>query len=143
MSRFSFFLIIVIITTSCKEDDVRVDLLNNNSKAVEFELDFDEVVSFYADIDIEYKVKPDLIYHCAFLRNGEPIFDGGVDAFVTTENLYDTLFVENGITHQKFYGKLEGNLTGERYGVYSVKTRLIKNNHPDLKINKADIVFVR
>tara|TARA_B100000809_G_scaffold220010_1_gene227502 strand:- start:1430 stop:1861 length:432 start_codon:yes stop_codon:yes gene_type:complete len=143
MRSFSFFIITAILLTSCKEEDVRVDLLNSYSNSVEFELDFDEVVNFYADIDIEYKEKPDLIYHCAFLRNGEPIFDGGVDALVTTDNLYDTLFVENGITHQKFYGKLKGNLTGERYGIYSVKTRLIKNNHPDLKINKADIVFVR
>ncbi len=136
-------LVVVLIMSSCQQDEIRMDLLQINQKNVEFELGAQEEIQFFADIDIEFRKKPDLVYHCDFYFEGKPLYSGGVDPLNTTDNLDDTLLVNDGITHWKFYGKLEGSLIGHQLGVYTIKTQLIKNNDPNLKINKADIVFVK
>jgi len=143
MKRLYWIAISFLFFSCSQQESIRVDLLQNDQKKVAFELEFGEEVNFYADIDIEYKEEPVLVYHCDLLFNGESLYNGGVDPLVTVQNVYDTTSVENGITHRKFYGRLRGNLRGREDGVYAVITTLVKNNHPDLKINKADIVFVK
>ena len=128
---------------SCEQEVYRVDLLQNNSKEIFFKLEKEEVINLYADIDIEYKEKPSFIYHCEFNQGGGMLFEGGTDPLITTENKDESIVIKNGITHWRFYGKLDGNLTATMNGEYSIKTTFLKNKEPNLKINKVDIVLVK
>jgi hypothetical protein len=143
MKRCLSFLLFIVLLNSCGEKEHRIDLLTENGKEIIFELAAEEVVNLYAEIEIEYKVKPDFVYHCSFRKDDVLMFEGGVDPLVTTANTLDSLTVKDGITHWSFYGKLEGNLTAMTYGVYSIKTTFIKNKQEDLKIIKANIVFTK
>ena len=71
------------------------------------------------------------------------LFEGGTDPLITTENKDESIVIKNGITHWRFYGKLDGNLTATMNGEYSIKTTFLKNKEPNLKINKVDIVLVK
>lgn len=134
---FSFFLL------SCEQELARVNLLQNNSKEIFFELENEEVVNLYVNIDVEYQENPSFVYHCEFYQGGFLLFEGGTDPLVTTENKSESLVTKNGITHWKFYGKLDGNLTASMDGEYSIKTTFLKNDNPNVKIHKAEIVLVK
>ncbi len=133
----SFFLF------SCDQEIGRVDLISSNSKELVFDLKKDETVSFYAEMDIEYKEKPLFVFNCEAYYNNNQLFVGGTDPLATSENKNEKFEVLNGITHWKFFGKLDGNLTVLQDGKYTIITTFVKNNKEDLKINKAEIVFVK
>ena len=137
------FLLFIILLSSCGEKEHRIDLLTENGKEIVFELNAEEVVELYAEIEMSYKVKPNFVYHCSFSKDNVLMFEGGVDPLVTTENKLDSLSIKDGITYRNIYGKLEGNLMAMTYGVYSIKTTFIKNKQEDLKILKANIVFTK
>ena len=140
--RFIIPLLIFILISSCKKE-VRVDLLSENGKEVFFNLEKDEIVNLYTEINITYKEKPLFVYHCSFKQDDLLMFEGGTDPLITIENEKEELKVIDGITHWKFFGKLDGNLTAKKDGVYSIKTTFLKNKQQDLKISKAEIVFTR
>ncbi len=137
------FLTIVLISCGGNNEVGRFDLLKQNHAEFKITLDAEEEVLLFADIDITYKEKPPLVFNCDFYRNGEYLFGGGTDPLMTTENSNDTKTINDGITHWKFYGKLEGSLTATEKGNYRIITTLLKNKQVDLKINKAEIVFVK
>jgi hypothetical protein len=139
MIKLISFLFILLSFISCNRPDVKVNLLTNNSKEIQFQLEKGDVVNLYSNIDIEYKEKPLFVYHCQFYFEDSLLFEGGTDPLV----IKDTLLIENSLGVLKLYGKLDGNLTASKQGLYSIKTTFVKNKSIDLKINKAEIVFVR
>ena len=143
MLRVGALFILAVCLFSCQEEIARVDLLKNNSEEIFFTLAKGEVVDLYADMDIEYKVKPLFVFDCEFYQGGFVLFKGGTDPLLTTGNQNESKEVTGGMTHWKYYGKLQGNITADMDGEYSIKTTFLKNNKPNLKINKAEIVFVK
>jgi hypothetical protein len=143
MKALILFLVVLIGFTSCGDKAVSVDLLTENGKEISVELAAKEVVTLYAEMEIEYEIKPLFIYHCSFYKEGIFIVEGGVDPLITKKNEQESLTVKDGITHWKFRGQLDGHLTATSDGVYSIKTTFIKNKQADLKIIKANIVFIK
>ncbi len=136
-----FLLSIVLI--SCEKEIGRIDLLKNNSEEIGFKLQKGDVINLYTDIDIEYKEKPLFVYECEFYYDEKILFKGGTDPLLTQNNQKESKVTIDGITHWKFYGKLQGNIIADMAGEYAIKTTFVRNNKPDLKINKAEIVFVK
>lgn len=136
-------ILILLTLISCEQEIGRVDLINDNSKEIFFLLAADDEVSFYADIDIQYKEKPLFVYECEAYQGGLLLFKGGTDPLNTKNNQREEKNVVNGITNWKFYGKLEGTLKANMDGEYSVKTTFVRNEKEDLKIKKAEIVFIK
>lgn len=135
MLLLSFFIV------SCEKEIGSVDLLKNNGQEIVFLLEEGDVVSFYTEMDIEYKEKPLFVYECEAYHGGFLLFKGGTDPLLTSENKNERIVNENGITYWRFTGKLDGTLKADMEGEYSVKTTFIKNNKLHLKINEARIVF--
>jgi len=144
MKKAFLLFLIPFVLMSCDRELSRVDLLNENAKEVFFNLDAEEIVELYVDIDIEFKQEPLFVYHCELNQNGILLFEGGTDPLKTTlkENELKVTTAD-GITHWQFYGKLDGDLKASTKGVYSIKTTFLKNQEPNLKIKKAEIVFVK
>jgi len=141
-------IVITLILTSfllisCEKEIGRIDIDKNNPTKISFSLKKDREVKFFTDIDIEYKEKPLFVYDFEFYKGDEFLMKGGTDPLTTMNNKDELLETKNGITHWKFYGKLEGNFVPKVDGNYTFKITFVKNNHPDLKINKAEIVFVK
>jgi len=128
---------------SCEQEIARVDLINDNSKEIVFELKKDETINFYTEMNIEYKEKPLFVFNCEAYYENSQLFQGGTDPLVTLENKNDKQDVINGVTHWKFFGKLDGDLKAIQDGKYTIKTTFIKNSEKGLKINKVEIVFIK
>ncbi len=141
--RIIIAIIIGLLFVSCENEVGRIDLLKNNPADFEIELKKGETLNLYTDMDIEYREKPQFVYDCEFYLGDVYLFKGGTDPLLTTENQNESLVEINGIKHWKYYGKLEGNLTAEKDGKYVIKTTFVKNNKPELKINKAEIIFLK
>ena len=141
--RRVFFILISILLFSCEEEIGRLDLIQNKTVEIEFELEKDREVRFWTNIDIEYKEKPLFVYDFEFYKGDEYLLKGGTDPLVTMNNKEESLITKDGITHWKFYGKLDGNFIPKSDGVYTFKTTFVRNQKPGLKINKAEIVFVK
>ncbi|PCI96391.1 MAG: hypothetical protein COB15_10245 [Flavobacteriales bacterium] len=142
MKRF-YWVVISLLFFSCENEIGRVDLLKNNAEEVQFELQEGDVISLYTEIDIEYIKKPLFVYQFEFFKDGYPLYSGGIDPLVTTENKNETYSEKDGIVQWKFYGKLQGEFKADTTAIYSIKPSFIKNKEEGLKINKADIFFVK
>lgn len=136
-------ILISVLLFSCEEEIGRLDLTQNNTGEIQFELEKDREVKFWTNIDIEYKEKPLFVYDFEFYKGDEYLLKGGSDPLVTMNNKDEVLTTKNGITHWKFYGKLDGNFVPKSDGKYTFKATFVRNNRPDLKINKAEIVFIK
>ena len=137
------FILISFLLISCEEEIGRLDLTHKNLGELSFELEKHQEVKIWTNMDIEYQEKPLFVYDFEFYKGKEFLLKGGTDPLVTTNNKNETLITKNGITHWKFYGKLDGNFIPKADGNYTFKVAFIKNNSPDLKINKAELVFVK
>ncbi len=144
MKKVFLLLVVAFVLISCDGELVRVDLLKENSKEVFFDLEAEEVVDLYVDIDISFKEKPLFVYHCEFNQDSVLLFEGGTDPLIATLKEDESkVTTKDGITHWKFYGKLDGNLKATSKGGYSIRTTFLKNEKPNLEIKKAEIVFVK
>lgn len=137
------FILISFLLISCEEEIGRLDLTQKNSGELSFDLEKHREVKIWTNMDIEYQEKPLFVYDFEFYKGKEFLLKGGTDPLVTTNNKNESLTTKDGITHWKFYGKLDGNFIPKADGNYTFKITFIKNNHPDLKINKAEVVFVK
>jgi hypothetical protein len=141
MNKYILFVFVGLI--SCGKEDVRMDFLKKDSQAIQFQLEKGDVVNIYSEIDIQFNERPLFVYDFKFYCGDSLMYEGGTDPFETENNTLDTLLVENGISYLKLYGKLNGNMTAGKAALYTIKTTFIQSSNVDLKINKADIVFVR
>ena len=141
--KFIVIIGIGLMLVSCEQEIGRLNLLDSNSAEITFELEKDRVVNLYTTMDIEYKEKPLFVYDFEFYKGEKYLLKGGTDPLITTNKKDELLTVKDGITHWKYYGKLDGNFIPKSDGVYTFKITFIKNNKPNLKINKAEIVFVK
>ena len=133
----SFFLV------ACDKEIGRIDHTNNTVGKIQLDLKKDKEVRIWTEIDIEYKGKPLFVYDFGFYKGNQFLLKGGTDPLVCINKKNESLITKNGITHWKFYGKLEGNFIPKEDTIFTFKTTFIKNKRPDLKINKAVIVFVK
>ncbi|MBL4593884.1 MAG: hypothetical protein JKX68_08725 [Flavobacteriales bacterium] len=136
-------LLVSILLFSCEKEIGRIDLTQNDTVIIEFDLEKDREVKFWTNLDIEYKEKPLFVYDFEFYKGDEYLLKGGTDPLITINNRDEELTVVNGITHWKFYGRLDGSFIPKSDGRFIFKTTFIRNNTPDLKINKAEIVFIK
>ena len=135
--------VLSLLLLACEEEIGRLDLRSHNTEEIVFDLEKDREVKFWTEIDIEYREKPLFVYDFEFFKGEEFMLKGGTDPLVTMNNKNETLTTKDGVTHWKFYGRLDGNFVPKSDGIYTFKTTFVKNNKPDLKINKAEIVFVK
>ena len=143
MKKFLLIGFLSILLFSCEEEIGKIDLTKKNSGEIKFELEKDREVKFWTNIDIEYVEKPLFVYDFEFYKGEEYLLKGGTDPLITTNNKDELLTVKDGISHWEFYGKLDGNFIPKSDGVFTFKATFVRNNKPDLKINKAEIVFVQ
>ena len=145
MSKINYYFIIVFafVLVSCEQEIGRIDFTKSDTSTIEFDLEKDREVKFWTAIDIEYKEKPLFVYDFEFYKGDEYLLKGGTDPLVTMNNRNEELTVADGVTHWKFYGRLDGSFIPKSDGKFTFKTTFIRNSNPDLKINKAEIVFVK
>lgn len=128
---------------SCSEEIIRLDLVNPSSPSVNIECEKHRQVDFYLDGDIEFKDYPEMVLDFEFYKGNEQLLKGGLDPLKCSQLENEVKTVENGITHWKFYGKLEGNFIPPSDTIFTIYPTLIKNQTSDFKINKLELVFVR
>jgi len=143
--RGIFFIIIGIFSLfliSCENEIGRMNLEETNNQSITFELKKDKEVSIWTEIDIEYKNEPLFVYDFEFYKGEEFLMKGGTDPLTATNKRDEFKTIKDSVIHWKFYGKVEGSFIPKEDGQYTFKSTLVKNNPPDLKIHKMDIVFV-
>lgn len=137
-------LIFFIITLfSCTSEIARVDVFKNNNINIQVNCEKHRQIDLYIDCDIEYTELPLMVMDFEFYSGDEQLVKGGLDPLLASPKSDELKTEVDGVTHWKFYGKLEGNFIPPSNGVFSIRPTLIKNNHPNLKINKFDLVLVR
>lgn len=142
--RFSFLFVATIFLFSCsKETITRVDLNQSGSQVANIECEKHRQIDFYLDCDIEYLELPSMVLDFEFYQGQQQLLKGGLDPLNCTALENESKVVKNGITRWRFYGKLEGNFIPPSDTIFSIYPTLIKNEAPDFKIHKMDVVFVR
>lgn len=142
--RFSFLFVVTIFLFSCSQEEItRIDLTKEESQVVTIECEKHRQIDFYLDCDIEYKELPSMVLDFEFYQGQQQLLKGGLDPLNCTSLENESKVVSNGITHWKFFGKLEGNFIPPGDTVFSIYPTLIKNETPDFKIHKMEVVFVR
>ena len=139
-------IILVLFVTllfSCTTELERVDLFKNQFVNIQVECEKHRQIDFYLDCDIEYSELPTMVIDFEFYNGDEQILKGGLDPLLASPKANEVKTEIDGVTHWKFYGKLEGNFIPPSDGVFTIRPTLIKNNHPDLKVNKFELVLVR
>ena len=133
----------ILLLTSCQNELQRVDLYKNPAPSIAVDCNRDEQIDFYLDCDIEFSELPEMVMDFEFYRGEAQILKGGLDPMQANPRENETKTTINGITHWKFYGKLEGNFIPKADTTFTIKPTVIMNAHPNLKINKFELVLVR
>jgi hypothetical protein len=128
---------------SCTTEIERIDVAKNSNVEIKIDCEKHRQIDFYLDCDIEYSESPTMVMDFEFYNGDEQILKGGLDPLSVSSKSDEVKTEKNGITHWKFYGKLEGNFIPPSDGVFTIRPTLIKNNHPDFKVNKFELVLVR
>jgi len=136
-------LLLILILFSCTEEVARIDLTRPESQSISIPCKKHRQIDFYLDADMEYKELPMMVLDFEFYKGTRQILKGGLDPLNCTLLKNESKTIENGITRWKFYGKLEGNFIPPSDTIFTIYPTLIKNNHPNLKIHKLDVVFVK
>lgn len=134
---FSFLLF------SCQEELQRVDLIKNHTTSINIECEKDRQIDFYLDCDIEFQEEPNMVMDFEFFKGQQQILKGGLDPLLASPKENESKTTVSGITHWKFYGKLEGNFIPTGDTTFTIKPTLVFNQSPSLKFNKFELVFVR
>jgi len=132
-----------ILSTSCDKEIGKLDFTKNDTQEISFDLKKDREVKFYADMDIEYLKLPLFVFNFEFYKGKQFFVQGGTDPLDCVSLSKGKKIKINGKNRWAFYGKLDGNFIPPEDGNYTFKVTFIKNNQPDLKINKAEIHFVQ
>jgi hypothetical protein len=136
-------LISLLTLISCQQELKRIDLVKNSTTSIDIECEKDRQIDFYLDCDIEFKEEPNMVMDFEFFKGEQQILKGGLDPLAATAKENESKITVNGITHWKFYGKLEGNFIPTGDTTFTIKPTLVFNQTPLLKFNKFELVFVR
>ena len=68
MKKFLLIGCLSILLFSCEKEIGRLDLTNNHTGQIQFELEKDREVKFWTNIDIEYVEKPLFVYDFEFYK---------------------------------------------------------------------------
>lgn len=143
MNKLIVLSVLCLLLASCTNEIGRVDLNKNNTVRINVAGEKDRQIDFYLDCDIEYSEQPVMAIDFEFFKGENRILKGGLDPLLATARDNEIKSEQNGITHWKFYGKLEGNFIPTADTIFGIQPTFIKNNHPNLKINKFELVLVR
>ncbi|MCB9360972.1 MAG: hypothetical protein H6587_06150 [Flavobacteriales bacterium] len=135
--------LVVILLASCTTEIERIDIAKNKDVVITVDCKKHRQIDFYLDCDIEYSELPLMVIDFEFYKGEEQILKGGLDPLLASPKSDEVKIEKDGIIQWKFYGKLEGNFIPPSNGVFTVHPTLIKNNHPDLKVNKFELVLVK
>src|SRR5690606_2776198 len=122
---FGLFLVAFLLV-SCTTEIERVDVAKNENVVITVDCEKHRQIDFYLDCDIEYSETPTMVMDFEFYKGEEQLLKGGLDPLLTTKNVDEMKTEINGITHWKFYGKLEGNFIPPSDGVFTIRPTLIK-----------------
>lgn len=136
-------IIILFFLLSCKEVIHREDFSKQNTTEIKIGCEKDRQIDFYIDCDIEYTEQPSMVMDFEFYRGKHQMLKGGLDPLEAFPKENESKTENNGINRWKFYGKLEGNFIPTADTIFTIKPTLIYNYHPNLKINKFELVLVR
>lgn len=139
----TIFISSLFLLFSCTEEIHREDFTKKNIAEISVECEKHRQIDFYLDCDMEYSELPTMVMDFEFYKGKEQILKGGLDPLEATPKNNESRVVTEGKTHWKFYGKLEGNFIPPSDTTFTIKPTLIYNQHPDLKINKFELVLVR
>lgn len=146
MSLNKCYITLILFATiffSCTTEIERVDLVKNKHINIQVDCEKHRQIDFYLDCDIEYTELPMMVVDFEFYNGENQILKGGLDPLLASPKEKEVKTEMDGVTHWKFYGKLEGNFIPPSDGLFTIKPTLIKNNHPDLKVNKFELVLVK
>lgn len=146
MRVISLFILAFLISSllfSCQEELQRIDLIKNPTTTIGIVCEKDRQIDFYLDCDIEYQEEPSMVMDFEFFKGEQQILKGGLDPLAASPKENESKTSVNGITHWKFYGKLEGNFIPTGDTTFTIKPTLVFNQTPSLKFNKFELVFVR
>ncbi len=144
MNKISFIFFLSILLFSCTEEVARLDLHSKNPvTSIEVDCKKERQIDFYLDCDIEFSEEPAMVMDFEFFKGEQQILKGGLDPLAASPKEAESRVEAEGKTHWKFYGKLEGNFIPPSDTTFTIKPTLIYNQHPDLKINKFELVLVR
>ena len=118
-------------------------LIKTPTSAINIECEKDRQIDFYLDCDIEFKEEPNMVMDFEFFKGEQQILKGGLDPLLASHKENESKATLNGITHWKFYGKLDGNFIPTEDTTFTIKPTLVFNQTPSLKFNKFELVFVR
>lgn len=141
--RFIFSLLLISCLLSCSEEITRINLNNSSRPFVTIECEKHRQIDFYLDCDIEFKKYPEMVLDFEFYKGNEQILKGGLDPLDCSNLENEIKVLNNGITHWKFYGKLDGNFIPPSDTVFTIYPTLIKNNSEGFKIHKLELVFIK
>lgn len=134
---------LALLLYSCQEELKRIDLVKNPTTSIDIECEKDRQIDFYLDCDIEFQEEPNMVMDFEFFKGEQQILKGGLDPLAATAKENESKIAVNGMTHWKFYGKLEGNFIPTVDTTFTIKPTLVFNQTPSLKFNKFELVFVR
>ena len=138
-----FPLLLILVLFSCTEEITRIDLTKTEPQSISIDCKKHCQIDFYLDCDMEYKEFPMMVLDFEFYKGNQQILKGGLDPLNCTLLENESKTIIDGITRWKFYGKLEGNFIPPSDTIFTIYPTLIKNNAPDFKIHKLEVVFKR
>tara|TARA_R110001592_G_scaffold187646_2_gene432435 strand:+ start:1808 stop:2248 length:441 start_codon:yes stop_codon:yes gene_type:complete len=139
---FGLFFVACLLV-ACTTEIERIDVAKNENVFIKIDCKKHRQIDFYLDCDIEYSELPIMVMDFEFYKGEEQILKGGLDPLLASPKSDEVKTEVNGITHWKFYGKLAGNFIPPEDGIFTIHPTLIRNNYPDLKVNKFELVLVR
>lgn len=143
MQRLFCLLCCLIVLTGCESEIGTIDLSKNHTGAIQLHLEKNEELQIWTRMDIEYKELPLMVYDFRFMQGDQTLINGGNDPLAAEPKKDEVKKQIEGINQWSFYGKLEGTFIAPKDTIFTIQTALIKNNSPELKINQAEIVFVK
>ena len=117
-------------------------MVNQTQVSIQLRGEKNKQIDLYVDCDMEYTQPPVMVMDFEFYKGKNQRLKGGLDPLVASPKTNEIKTKLNGVTHWKFYGKLEGNFIPPSDTIFTIYPTLIKNNHPDLVINKFELVLV-
>ncbi|MCB0401518.1 MAG: hypothetical protein KDD41_05500 [Flavobacteriales bacterium] len=142
--KLILFCLLTVFIQACSPELVRVDFSKHQTAEIKIPGKQGEVVDLYIDFDLEFDSLPDMVMEFEFYQGNLLLFKGGIDplAVLSPEREFTE---ENGggKIHWTCYGKLQGDFSPPADTLFTVRSTLVMNQAPGLKINKFELVLVR
>lgn len=145
VNKLKIILTILLTFTllSCDKHIATINLLTNNGKGIDVSCIKNNSINFIIDADLIYKQPPLMVIDFEFFINDSLLLKGGVNPLEMDKINFNNTKVIDDLYHHKFKGKITGNFTPKKDGVYSIFPRLLYNKDEIHQINKLNLIIVK